>query len=62
MTLTPSEPPVTDPHHFPEPDPDEVVQDMPGVDPDWPQTVQNPTTPHDATTAQVSPTEDRPPA
>ena len=56
MTLTPSEPPVTDPHHFPEPDPDEVVQDMPGVDPDWPQTV------HDPATAQDSPTEDRPPA
>jgi hypothetical protein len=62
MTLTPSEPPVTDPHHFPEPDPEEVVQDMPGVDPDWPQTVRDPTTPPDPTTAQESPTEDRPPA
>jgi len=41
MTLTPSEPPVTDPEHFPEPDPAGVEEDMPGVDPDWPQTVRS---------------------
>jgi hypothetical protein len=40
MTTNPADPGVESPGPLPTPDPDEVEPEMPGVDPDWPQTPQ----------------------
>jgi hypothetical protein len=40
MTTNPMEPGSDEPDATPAPDPDEVRTDIPGVDPDWPQTAE----------------------
>ena len=41
MTTNPAEPgPHDEPHTPASPDPDQVRTDIPGVDPDWPQTAE----------------------
>jgi hypothetical protein len=40
MTTNPTEPDIEKPVALPTPDPAEVEREMPGVDPDWPQTPQ----------------------
>jgi hypothetical protein len=40
MTTNPVEPGINEPDALPEADPDEVLPESPGVDPDWPQTAE----------------------